>query len=155
MVYFLESSISKHHQYLLFNKKLKYRRLENNKTTSMAIEIFSVVSLLLDLVAAIWFAWPTISESNKQIKDETETRWGFNSALRESLLRSRKFTRIGLIFLALGSVFQLLAILYPISLQITVTPGLQMITIIAILLAVSLLAVAASRIRQVRSEKRF
>ena len=74
--------------------------------------ILLIIGLIFSFFSAVSFAIP-ILKRRKEIEKETEACWDYNSALRQELLRDRKFAFVGLFLLSIGFLFDALALAIP------------------------------------------
>lgn len=74
----------------------------------MLSQIMQIIGLLLNIIGAIFFAVPVL-KSKKAIEEESGTYWNYNPPLRKAMKRERTLGIIGLVFLLLGFVLQIIA----------------------------------------------
>ena len=74
----------------------------------MVQRAFIIISLVSNVIAAFAFAVPLL-KGNKEIVEETETRWDDSAPVRKALVRDRKFTLVGLLFPSIGFSFQIIS----------------------------------------------
>jgi len=73
-------------------------------------ETIQLIGLVLDFIGALLLAIPFI-RTEREIEEESSTCAGYNPSLRRAMNRENRLTKAGLIFLSVGFLLQILAVI--------------------------------------------